>query len=240
MNAADRQPRPTPTRDPACCGTCAAIVSAATRDPEFSYEVDGGPIAVHLPGHGYGEVEALVAACEFWLDEEAQWGDDGPETPDAGFATPRKVWLRKVPGYDGQIMHYYQGHAARGARPITLVEVARESRMCRACGKPATTGFDGDGGHYLYADHPADLDRFGQVWLCAEHAAIVTGHRRAIWSACNDPCPNCGHSLGRHERFGKGPELPCGFAFDTNGCPCTDPSPHSAAIDFEDLRGDPS
>lgn len=28
MNAADRQPRPTPTRDPACCGTCAAIVSA--------------------------------------------------------------------------------------------------------------------------------------------------------------------------------------------------------------------
>ena len=41
------------------------VVSAKTRDPEFSYD-ESSPIAVHLPGHDYGDVEALTLAAQFW------------------------------------------------------------------------------------------------------------------------------------------------------------------------------
>ena len=81
-----------------------------TRDPEFSYD-ESGPIAVHLPGHDYGDVEALTLAAQFWLDEEATWDDDDPALPEDGFEPPRKVWLRVIPWNDSgsglAMMHHY-------------------------------------------------------------------------------------------------------------------------------------
>ena len=215
-----------------------------TRDPEFSYE-EGDPIAVHLPGHDYGDVEALTLAAQFWLDEEATWDDDDPALPEDGFEPPRKVWLRVIPWNDSgsglAMMHHYQNHPGVGARPVTLVREARRMVACRACGAPATTGLDYDGGHYLYAFHPADRDRHGRVWLCRGCEAEISQHQSAIYAQVHQPCPDCGHSLGRHERYGKGPATPCGFASDPDcGCPCTHPSPHSAVLDFDDLRSIPS
>ena len=40
----DRQPKPTPTRDPACCGTCAAIVSALTPEQLVKAPGQGGDL----------------------------------------------------------------------------------------------------------------------------------------------------------------------------------------------------
>jgi len=85
MNAADRQPKPTPTRDPACCGTCAAIVSAATRAGSEADTTDTQPTGQECikvapdPGHedeGYSCVTHNCAwdECPTQTEQEADHG----------------------------------------------------------------------------------------------------------------------------------------------------------------------
>lgn len=211
---------------------------AATPDFTLSRDCDGegDVVCIYLHGH-HGDIQALQWAVSIWRDEELGWDDNGELTdaPEWGFAQPRKVWLRQVPTIDGYLAHHVQHYPARGARPVTAVSIAAEHKPCAVCGNQWKVALrPNTDNSYLVAEERDCRDR-GDVLLCGECWTPYAEHVRAVHSAVLLPCPDCGHLLGMHARYGHGSAYPCGFSH-TEPCTCTHVSPHEAVFDLNDLH----
>lgn len=203
-------------------------------------------IAIHVHGHALNELEAHVLAPQLWHDAFVDhYGDcEDCDDPDVGSCLPewgfeiRWRWLRHIPGRDdygyGVTRHEYFSRGGPGAQPVVSIEPASEFVRCAVCPKASCVGVPEE--HWYIVGDPIDVDDRGYIRLCRDHLRILEDHRHAIMQQVHQRCPDCGHSLGVHERYDYGTvDLPCGFAYAGPGCPCTHPSPHSAMLDTNDL-----
>lgn len=119
-----------------------------------------------------GHVDDETAVALMWAIQQERL-DDGDDDACDPITPPKRCWLWKVPR-DGFMTYHYADQPARGAKPVTRVEVT--SRWAYRCDLPGCENHYVKGGasmgfpieNFIDPPEPRQVDRY--VYMCRRHA----------------------------------------------------------------------